>query len=288
MYDTQLRETLPGIQFFERVTSAKPQPYSAVLAFDHATLSVSPWINAVDLVQELAPLKARLDVVCHSRGGLVVSWALKIAPLNVDQVIFVGSPLAGTSLASPHRLREALDMLANVADALSTLSQGVGSAFPPALPLALGAAGLAKVFGKGLSLGASTPLADATVGLIPGLMSQSRVANNLELERLFPLPTKARLAGIGVIFKPDEVREPIWKFWNRFSNVVDQAKYYGAELIFRQPNDLVVDADSMNQLGMLDRITGGNWKFLGEASHTHHCSYFRNPDAIAFLQSRLQ
>jgi predicted TPR repeat methyltransferase len=70
--------------------------------------------------------------------------------------------------------------------------------------------------------------------------------------------------------------------------VVDQAKYYGAELIFQQPNDLVVDADSMNQLGALERITNGNWKFLGESGHTHHCSYFRNPDAIAFLESRLQ
>ena len=288
MYDTELRYTPQGRRFFDRVTGAAPQPYSAVLAFDHATLSIAPWLNALDLIQELAPLKARLDVVCHSRGGLVTCWALKIAPLNVDQVVFVGSPLAGTSLASPDRLREALDMLANVADALSTVSRGAGLAFPPAMPLAMGAAGLARVLGKGLSLGAATPLADAAVGLVPGLMSQSRVLNNLELERLFPLPTKARLSGIGVVFKPDEVKEPIWKFWNRFSNVVDQAKYYGAELIFRQPNDLVVDTNSMNQLGTLERITNGNWKFLGEASHTHHCSYFRNTDAIAFLENRLQ
>jgi hypothetical protein len=48
----------------------------------------------------------------------------------------------------------------------------------------------------------------------------------------------------------------MWKFWNRFSNPADQAKYYGAELIFRQPNDLVVDTDSMNQLGHVARIPG--------------------------------
>ena len=81
---------------------------------------------------------------------------------------------------------------------------------------------------------------------------------------------------------------PMWKFWNRFSILADQAKYYGAELIFRQPNDLVVDTDSMNQLGHVARIPGTDWKFLGEGGGTHHCSYFRNADAIAFLEQRLR
>ena len=100
-----------------------------------------------------------LDVVCHSRGGLVVSWALKLAPLPVDQVVFVGTPLMGTSLAAPNRLRDALDLLANVADAMSQLARGTALAFPPAMPLALGAAGLAKVLGRVLNLGAALPLA---------------------------------------------------------------------------------------------------------------------------------
>jgi pimeloyl-ACP methyl ester carboxylesterase len=79
-------------------------------------------------------------VVCHSRGGLVASWLLRLAPLRVRQVVFVGSPLAGTSLASPYRLRAALDMLANVANALSLVgsaaSAGVsaGRRAPPAWP----------------------------------------------------------------------------------------------------------------------------------------------------------
>ena len=288
MYDTELQATPQGRQLFDRISAAAPDPYAALLAFDHATLSMAPWLNALDLNQALAPLRSRIDVVCHSRGGLVLGWALKLAPLPVDQVVFVGSPLMGTSLASPYRLREALDFLANVADAISVLSRGAALVFPPAMPLAMGAAGLAKVLGKVLNLGASLPVADAVVGLVPGLMSQSRVDNNLELERLFPLPTQARLSGVGVVFKPDEVQQPMWKFWNRFSNLADQAKYYGAELIFRQPNYLVVDTDSMNQLGHVARIPGTDWKFLGEGGGTHHCSYFRNADAIAFLEQRLR
>ena len=62
-------------------------------------------------------------------------------------MVFVGSPLAGTSLASPYRLRAALDMMANVANALSLAGQAASTVFP----LAAGAAGLAKVLGKELA-----------------------------------------------------------------------------------------------------------------------------------------
>ena len=288
MYDSELRATEEGSALFERL-SAPGAPYEAILAFDHATLSVAPWLNAIALNSVLAGYGGRLDVVCHSRGGLVVAWALRLAALPVDQVVFVGSPLMGTSLAAPDRLRDALDLLANTAQAMSCLSVGAGVAFPPAMPLAMGAAGLAKVLGGVLSLGAALPLADAAVGLVPGLMSQSRVKNNLQLEQLFPLPTQATLAGIGVTFKPDEVAQPAWKFWNRFTHIGDQLKYKGADMIFQQPNDLVVDTESMNQLGGAGQLIAQvAWKDLGESPHTHHCSYFRDVQALAFLDGLLR
>ncbi|MBB3197292.1 esterase/lipase family protein [Roseateles terrae] len=266
--------------------------YDAVLAFDHATLSVAPWLNAIDLIEDLKPLADKgvtLDVVCHSRGGLVVAWALRLAALPVSRVVFVGSPLVGTSLAAPDRLSAALDMLANVADALGGLSKGVSLAFPPAMPLALGAAGLAKIVGRTLKLGAALPVADVVVGAVPGLMAQSRVANSPELVRLFPLPTAAALFGVGGEFKPDEVQEPVWKFWKRFSNLADQAKYYGADIVFGQRNDLVVDVDSMNQLGSpSSRLSGVNWCDLGPHPRTHHCSYFRDERTIDMLRMALR
>ncbi|BCN39865.1 hypothetical protein ALDI51_31840 [Alicycliphilus denitrificans] len=268
-------------------------PYAAVLAFDHPTLSMAPWLNALDLRKELAPLtdagQTELDVVSHSRGGLVVAWALKLTQFPaVRRVVFVGSPLVGTSLAAPDRLATALDMLANVANAIGVVSKGAGALFPPAMPLALGAAGLAKVVGQALHLGATLPLADAAVGLVPGLMAQSRVGNNMEIERLFPLPTQAHLTGIGCEFQPDEVREPVWKFWKRFSNLGDQAKYIGADIIFGQRNDLVVDVDSMNQLGSPGaRLPQVDWLDLGASPRTHHCSYFRDERVIKRLRDVL-
>jgi hypothetical protein len=300
MYDSELQA--PGWRADGQAASANQalwrdwttvgQPYAAVLGFDHATLSMAPWLNALDLCEALAPLVAsgqvRLDMVSHSRGGLVAAWALKLAPLPVDRLVFVGSPLAGTSLAAPDRLATALDLLANVADALGTLGQGLAGAFPPAMPLALGAAGLAQVVGQALHLGAALPLADAAVGLVPGLLAQSRVANNLELQRLFPLPAAVRLHGIGGAFQPDEAREPVWRFWKRFSHLGDQAKYLGADLLFGQPNDLVVDVDSMDQLGHpARRLPAVDWHDLGASPRTHHCSYFRDQRTIALLRQML-
>lgn len=288
MYDSELQATEPGRQLFGRwvgTAGSGARRYAAVLAFDHATLSESPWLNAVALREALEPLKARIDVVCHSRGGLVTAWALKMGAMPVDQVVFVGSPLMGTSLASPVRLREALDLLANIADAMSMIAKGAGTVFPPAALLALGVAGLARVLGRALHLGAGLPLPDAAVGLVPGLMSQSRVENNLELTQLFPLPGSVLVSGLGVEFKPDVVGQPVWKFWNRFAHIADQAKYYGAEVIFQQPNDLVVDTASMNQLGRQALI--GDFKLLADSAGTHHCSYFRNAEAIRFLSDRL-
>ncbi|RZA30801.1 MAG: hypothetical protein EOP02_00275 [Proteobacteria bacterium] len=291
MYDAELRSTDAGRKLFEFWTGGPDQnngPYAAVLAFDHATLSESAWLNALALRQALEPLSAQMDIVSHSRGGLVVCWALRMGSLPVGQVIFVGSPLTGTSLASPARLREALDLLANFANAISVLAKGTGIAFPPAMPLAMGAAGLASVLGKALHIGAGLPIPDAVVGLVPGLMSQSRVENSIELSRLFPLPGATSFAGIGAQFKPNAVSQPIWKFWERFSNLTDQARYYGAEVIFGQPNDLVVDTSAMNQLGPTVSIALDDFLLLKDSTETHHCSYFRNPQAIQFLSSRLK
>jgi hypothetical protein len=300
MYDSELLaeplagappEGTPGQQLWARWTDPA-NGYSAVLAFDHATLSVAPWLNAIALVHALDGLQAELDVLCHSRGGLVASWAQRFAALKFNQIVFVGSPLMGTSLAAPNRLRVALDLLAKVASALSATSLGVAAAIPPAAPLALGAAGLSRALGRTLRLGSALPLADAAVGLVPGLQAQSRVANNLELNELSLSRSKVKLRGMGVRFKPLEVSHSPWAFWKRFSHLGEQLGYHVGDLIFQQPNDLVVDFDSMNQLGPKDdkdlapRLT--EWKDLGTKPDTHHCSYFRDSDALKQLDDWLR
>ena len=282
MYAEEFAATDDGRALFERLQAG----YAAVLAFDHATLSVAPWLNALALRDALAGCGAELDVVGHSRGGLVLSWLLRLAPtLPVRQALFVGSPLAGTSLAAPDRIRQALDTLASLADALAESALRSGAALPPAVhALALGVGGLACVVGRVLQLGARLPLADAAVGLVPGLLAQARVSNNLELAQLYPLDTRADVQAIGCSFRPSQVDEPVWKVWKRIANLKGQAMYYGADLIFDQPNDLVVDHVSMQALG------GRALPFhdLGTSATTHHCNYFQDRQVLAWLDQRLR
>jgi len=255
-----------------------------ILAFDHATLSVGPWLNALDLHQNLRGVTGPIDIVCHSRGGLVASWLLRLAPVRVKQVIFVGSPLAGTSLASPYRLRAALDMMANVANALSL----AGSAASTVFPLAAGAAGLAKVLGKTLKLGAALPIADVAVALVPGLASQQLTSNNAESQRLFAdlWLVQPKFAVVTADFEPN-VDQPIWKFWTRFKNIGIQIANAGADIVFPGANDLVVDTDSMTYMGLPaqgvpDVLT------LGKTAVTYHTNYFRDAAVVGFLASKLK
>ena len=92
------------------------------------------------------------------------------------------------------------------------------------------------------------------------------------------------MSGIGVTFQPDESREPLWKFWRRFSNVGDQLKYAAADMVFPGPNDLVVDVDSMFRLGENKVIA---FEDLGVSPTTHHTNYFRDSKVLSYLDKKL-
>lgn len=258
-----------------------------ILAFDHATLSVTPWLNALDLADALAGVDGPIDVLCHSRGGLVVAWLLRLAALPVRQAVFVGSPLNGTSLASPHRLRHALDLLANAANALALAGAAAGTV----LPLAAGAAGLAKVLGQTLKLGAALPLADAAVALVPGLASQQRTTNNAETQRLFSARWRVqpRLAVVSADFQPN-AGQPAWKFWTRLCRPGLQLLDAGADLVFPGANDLVVDTDTMAHFGTPPGVVDGVAEHLalGATASTWHTNYFADARVVAFLADRLR
>jgi len=98
-----------------------------VFAFDHSTLSVSPEEN-VDwfgkTVQAQLPESAILDmdIICHSRGGLVsrtLAGELSSAGLdkvNVGKVIFVATPNQGTVLSNPNHVVNFLDRYTSALD----------------------------------------------------------------------------------------------------------------------------------------------------------------------------
>jgi hypothetical protein len=263
--------------------------YDEVLAFDHPTLAVSPVLNALDLARFFAGCPADVDLVCHSRGGLVARWWVECfgggAP-GRRRVVLVGSPLGGTSLAAPPRLRAALGLITNVGHTLSLVGDAVLTA-SVAVPLLSVAVGLVKVVTSITSLGAKTPLLDAAVAMIPGLAGQSRVGNNAELLRLrrrgdSPAPD---YFAIRCNFEPTD---PGWAFWKRFIGLKGQVAAAGADLVFEDQNDLVVDSASMTELYDGEVIPEKKVLDLGTTDRIYHTNYFQQPETINFIAKSLK
>lgn len=90
-----------------------------VFGFDHYTLSESPLDNARALV-ELLPHNQALDIICHSRGGLVtrcllehpaVRPALDAKGVTIRRVVFVGAANQGSPLATRENLKFLLSLM---------------------------------------------------------------------------------------------------------------------------------------------------------------------------------
>jgi hypothetical protein len=275
----ELRATAPGRRFLD-AAMAKDR-YDAVLAFDHPTLSVGPILNAIDLGRALAGSRAAVDVVAHSRGGLVARWWRE----HFDdgraerRLVLVGAPLEGTSLAAAPRLRSALNLLTNVARAVGGLATlGAG-----AMPLLGVVAGLVRIVSSVTAAAAQAPLVDAAVAMIPGLSAQARVANNLELERLRlrGAPAPAGYFAVRADFRP---KSPGWAFWEHFTQLKSRSAHLAADLVFDAPNDLVVETSSMTRVGPSLAIPTRQVLDFGRTATVHHMNYFRDARTIAALR----
>lgn len=255
--------------------------YSAVLAFEHPTLSMSPMLNALDLSAALAPYgKCSVDIVCHSRGGLVASWWMHV----VDSVprdkrcVFVGSPLQGTNLANPAKLRSSLHLLASYGRALGTTSIAAGFL---ALPMTI-----IKVASSVVDFTAKTPLLDAALAMIPGLGAQSAIDNNEELRRLNARKLPSQGAPSHFYIRANYASKDVgWKFWRYFT---DNPKLRLADaavdtFVFPDDNDLVVDTKSM-----LDVIEGPEFRFPDADGVVHHTNYFQQKQTVDKIREWLQ
>jgi hypothetical protein len=264
-----------------------------VLVFDHPTLSVSPFLNALDLSRRLAGTKGELDVVAHSRGGLVTQWWLEVfgdALVGTKvRAVLVGAPLHGTHLAAPNRIQPLLSVLSNI----GSLVEQTLSVAAAANPFALASFALLKFLGRrernrwGLppvdDIG-SRPGTDAAVAVIPGLHGQSAVANNYELARLRAATARpfVRYYAVTADFEPARMG---WKLWKVITEFGDRSMGAATDAIFPGRNDLVVDTDHMTSLATGRDIT--DVVTYPRQTIVHHCSYFRQPQTIKGLRKWL-
>lgn len=281
-----------GQTFLSTVEAA----YDAVLGFDHPTLSVDPLVNATDLLQELRSLfpvgqalPPRMDVICYSRGGLVVRCLLEqLLPADDwtaewGRVVFVAGANAGTLLGKPANWKAFADTYTNlVVQGCATLSL-----FPEAAP-AVGAlkevvAGLGA-FVKAL---ATTVLEEKRV---PGLAA-------MDPEGEFILTLNAAQPG-----NPGLDRTNFYTITSEFATdapgegedltaieqILDRVKEQFLRQLMGEGNDLVVNTTSMKAIevyaGSMEASPYIKDSFdFGKTRRVFHTIYFTRPEVTRAL-----
>ncbi|KAF0245613.1 MAG: hypothetical protein FD180_1481 [Planctomycetota bacterium] len=256
--------------------------YDQVITFDHPTLSVSPMLNARALALHFRESKAAVDVVCHSRGGLVARWWLEAfdrGPANRRRAVFVGSPLAGTGLASPPNIKHSLSLLSNIANVLGAASAG--------LPFLTVLTGVFRIISSVTKIASKTPAIDAAIALLPGMAAQSRVGNASELLSLrsAAVEWRSRYFAVRSNF---ESEKPGWKFWRYFRRPGGRLKDLAASFVFDGENDLVVDSESMIELADTARLGDDQIFDFKSTDRVHHTNYFEQPETLSFIRKMLR
>jgi pimeloyl-ACP methyl ester carboxylesterase len=278
MFLKEFAVTPQGQELLRRIQNK--QNYDQVLAFDHPTLSLSPVLNAMDLGRIFSKSNADVDIITHSRGGLVTRWWLERydrRSKGQSRAVLVGSPLAGTSLAAAPRLRAALNLLTNVARVLDAAGGLASTAFP----IFTVVTGLLRVIASAGTIASQTPVFDAAIALIPGLMGQSMVSNNEELNRLNR--ECANAPAYYAVRSDFEPTQPGWEFWKYFVNAGQRAADWTADLVFEHANDLVVDTASMTVLASTPLVSIQKLYDFKRNDTVHHIVYFRQPDTVKFI-----
>lgn len=235
--------------------------YDLVIGWDHPTLSRLPSENAADLeraLRALWSLPPRIDVLAFSRGGLVARSLVEQVldeewGGRVERVLFIGTPHAGTPLASPGRWHHLVDLLTNLALG-STRSSTWG-------------AGLVRGLSVLLKALASTTL-DETA--IPGLAAMDPVGPYL---RGFDgkRPDSVKYAGLAASYEPHADLDPPIK------RLLDDL----ADKCLTTRNDLVVPTESV-QAGL---VPGEPFKVQDGA--LHHLTIMEHPATIAWIRGQL-
>jgi pimeloyl-ACP methyl ester carboxylesterase len=282
----EFEATDEGARFLRAATSGA-RKYDHVVFFEHATLAVSPVLNALELGRFFANSSGQIDVIAHSRGGLVVRWwleafgkSLSILPAAPVRAVLVGSPLRGTSLAAPDKLQDVLSLLSNI----GSFAQATLNLAGTANPFIWVAGALVQVVVSATGALARTPLVDGLVALVPGLAGQSAVDNNHEINRLRLGPCAVDPLYY-VVQSNFETADPGWKFWQNFRAL--RAADVAADFLFPGHNDLVVDTEFMTDLGVPNLQLADPPCDHGTSDTVWHCSYFREPKTINYITEKL-
>ena len=156
-------------------------------------------------------------------------------------------------------------------------------------PLLTAVTGIMHVLTGATKITSRTPVLDATIAMIPGLAAQARTGDNPSIASLHRGIDPSNAPEYFAI-KSDFTPPPIGsRWWRVFQNPGDRIKNFGADLVFNEPNDLVVNAASMDDLA--DRLSIPNSTHVydyGQTNAVHHTNYFKQAKTVERFAHWLQ
>jgi hypothetical protein len=230
-----------------------------VAAFDHPTLSEDPADNVRALAGRL-PANLGLDVVCHSRGGLVARMLCErpdrfgLDSLTVERVVFVAAPNNGTALTDPSHVDTYVDSYTNLLNFFpdNGVTETLEGIINVAKSIAIG--GLRQLRG----LQSMNPRGDFLASLNRGDRGSTRYF------------------ALGADFEPAE------------AGFRDFAKDVLADSIFREPNDLVVPTASVYGANPSDYFPVTDRQIYPATAGVHHSAFFGHADALGRIDAWLR
>jgi hypothetical protein len=237
--------------------------YDAILSYDHPTIGRDPVENARDLLAMIPDdLRLTVDLVAHSRGGLVsrslielVDWSPKFRPARL---ITHGCPHGGTRLAEPQRWDRLVSTGMTIASWLAGLGGGAFWA-PKLLEYVLKAA--VQGFFSLPGVAAMTP--------------DGEFLGRLNAPDAPGLDDRVRYAAVSSTFGITNVAQQ--GFRQAFAALALQ-------VFMGEANDLVVPTASMSAIDKLSRSLAPDQQFKTTVDHS---SYFKDPEVVDFLKRQL-
>jgi len=205
---------LASSSFFDRVAGLYGD---RIFAFNHFSLSRTPEENARMLLQGLPDKTFTLDVITHSRGGLVLRNLVERASVfgslarrfKLGHAVLVASPNDGTPLATPTRWKETVGWIANLLEMF------------PDNPFTTGA----EFVANGLVW-----LAKHASGDLPGLHAMDAAGDPIAEIQAPPGPPPDGYSALVSNFNPS-------------GNILQRALDAGLDQFFGSANDLVVPSE---------------------------------------------
>lgn len=250
-----------------------------IIGFDHPTGSVGPAENAKWFLDQIPNVELNLDIVCHSRGGLVarsiaVQAAQRGMTVNVRRIVFAATPNGGSQITVTanweglvNRISSVLTLPARVLPAPADAISGVLAGLLEVL----------KIVGVGVAL--DLPGLEAMTPGSPFLQGLAQATN-----------VTPDYFAAAADFEPGPVLA------NLFNGLDDEGRVVDSEIFDHVHNDIAVPTEGVwNPAAITDPnspatpIPGfpiddpARRLVIGPGSVYWHCDYFDDPAMRAAL-----